>query len=287
MGPSHSGYCQAVTARGRKLTAAALCAAVAALSALGAAEAAKRKPRISPEAGGASRKAAAKAARTIASKAVAKSAAYAARPPYGHPVGISNKPLGGFPLEGRSYAILATGNVLFADDRNSSGSTGSNAGGPTIRGSRDVTIFRLNLRVPQGANCLSFRFRFFSEEFPEFVGEEFNDGFIAELDDTTWDTNTVGSPVIDAERNFATDPDGNVISVNSTDPANVTAANAGGTTYDAGTRVLRASSPITPGRHRLYLSLFDQGDRQYDSAVFVDGLTLTRRGSCQVGVAAA
>jgi hypothetical protein len=280
-----------VAGPGRRLTAVAACAAVAALSVLGAAQAAKPKPkpRISPEAGAPSRKTAVKVARTIADRRQAKSAAWAARPPYGNPVGISSKRLAGFPLAGRTFAILATGNVLFADDANSSPSSGSNAGGPTIRGSRDVTIFRLNLRVPRGTNCLSIRFRFLSEEFPEFVGEEFNDGFIAELDETTWDTSTTttGSPVIDAPRNFATDPAGNVISVNSTDPANVAAANARGTTYDAATRILRASTPITPGRHRLYLSTFDQGDRQYDSAVFLDQLTLTQEASCQTGVVAA
>jgi hypothetical protein len=275
-----------VAGRGRQLTAAALCAAVAALSALGAAQAAKPKPRISPEAGAPSRKTAAKVARTIADKRLARSAAWAARPPYGNPVGISSKRLAGFPLAGRSFAILATGNVLFADDRDSSGRSGSNAGGPTIRGSRDVTIFRVNLRVPRAANCLSIRFRFLSEEFPEFVGEEFNDGFIAELDETTWDTNTLGSPVIDADRNFATDSAGNVISVNSTDPASVARGNARGTTYDAATRILRASTPITAGRHRLYLSIFDQGDRQYDSAVFLDRLTLTQEAGCQTGVVA-
>ena len=279
----------AVAEWGRQLAAAGVCLVVATLATLGAAQAAPKRgpaPRISPEGGVPSRKAAVKVARTMTTPRIAKSAAYAARPPYGAPVGVSTKPLAGFPLEGRSFAILATGNVRLADRANNSGSSGSNAGGPTIRGSRDVTIFRINLRVPGGVNCLSVRFRFLSEEFPEFVGDEFNDGFIAELDDTTWDTNTIGSAVIDAPLNFATDPAGNVISVNSTDPANVTADNARGTTYDAATRILRASTPITPGRHRLYLSLFDQGDRQYDSAVLLDRLTLTQEASCQTGVAA-
>jgi hypothetical protein len=280
-------YAVRVTGRGRRLTALVALLALGALAGLGAAQAAKPRPRISPEASEPSRRAAAKVAHAIADRRQARSAAWASRPPYGNPAGISTKPLAGFPTAGRTFAILATGNVLLADNANSSPSSGSNAGGPTIRGSRDVTIFRVNLRVPRGANCLSVRFRFLSEEFPEFVGEEFNDGFIAELDETTWDTNTIGSPVIDADRNFATDSAGNIISVNSADPANVAASNAQGTTYDAATRVLRASTPITPGRHRLYLSLFDQGDRQYDSAVFLDQLTLTREATCRTGVVAA
>jgi len=273
-----------VTGGARRLTGAALGAAVLALAALGAAQAAKPRPKITPESGKGSRALAANVARSMGSSRRIGSAAYAARPPYGNPIGTSTKKLAGFPLEGRTFAILGNGNVLFADDRDASGSSGANAGGPSIRGSRDVTIFRINLRVPRNVNCLSIRFRFLSEEFPEFVGEEFNDGFIAELDETTWDTNTIGSPTIDAPRNFATDPAGNVISVNSTDPANVTRDNAKGTTYDAATRILRASSPITPGRHRLYLSIFDQGDRQYDSAIFLDRLTLTQESTCRTGV---
>ena len=250
----------------------------------GGAAAQKKRPRISPDNGSASRTQAQKLARAIAGERIARSAAFAARPPYGRPTATSTKRLAEFPRSGRSYAILANGDALFADDRDGSGSTGANAGGPTIRGSRDVTILRINLRVPRGANCLSFRFRFLSEEFPEFVGEEFNDAFVAELDESTWDTNTIFSPAIDAPRNFATDPSGNPISVNSTDPANVTRANARGTTYDAATRVLRASTPVTPGRHRLYLSIFDQGDRQYDSAAFVDRLTARNQADCRSGV---
>ena len=266
----------------RNLTAFAAIVAVSATAAAGAT--AQKRQRISPDDGGASRAQAVKLARTIAGRTLAPSAAFASRPPYGRPTAVSTKPLAGFPRSGRSYAILGNGDTLFADDPDGSGSSGRNAGGPTIRGSRDVTIWRINLRVPGGVNCLSFRFRFLSEEFPEFVGEEFNDAFIAELDESTWDTNTIFSPAIDAPRNFAADPSGRPVSVNSTDPANVSRENARGTTYDAATRVLRASSPITPGRHRLYLSVFDQGDRNYDSAVFLDSLTAKQQPDCRTGV---
>ncbi len=64
----------------------------------------------------------------------------------------------------------------------------------------------------------------------------------------------------------------------------VSKAQAKGTTYDGATRVLRASSRIKPGNHRLYMSIFDQWDRQYDSSVFIDKLTLTNSASCNTGV---
>jgi hypothetical protein len=147
-----------------------------------------------------------------------------------------------------------------------------------------VTIFRFNLQVPRGRNCLSFRFRFLTEEFPEFVNQEFNDGFIAEIDETTWGTSSFQSPRISAPRNFAFDSRGNFITVNGAGDSTVTAANARGTTYDGATRILRASTRVPSGRHRLYLSLFDQGDREWDSAVFVDRMTFSRRVNCRSGV---
>ena len=54
---------------------------------------------------------------------------------------------------------------------------------------------------------------------------------------------------------------------------------AAGTTYDGATPALTAATPLTPGMHSLYLSIFDQGDHVYDSAVFVDNLRVGRVGN--------
>lgn len=212
-----------------------------------------------------------------------RSAAFSALPPFSDPAAVSTKRLAGFPRHGKSFAILANGDTKAADNKDGSGMYGSEIGGPSIRGSRDVTIFRMDLRVPRNARCLSIRFRFLSEEFPEFVNSPYNDAFIAELDESTWNTVSKEDPRIVAPRNFAADTKGNPIAVNAVGDASVTASRAGNTTYDAATRILRASTPVTPGRHILYLSLFDQGDRVFDSAVFLDRLTLDRRNPCKSG----
>jgi len=191
----------------RRSGAAVGCAAVA-LGGIGVAQA-QKGGEIRPELNREARKEAKKLSDAIADPKVARSAAFAAKPPYGPVAGVSTKRLAGFPLQGKSFLILSTGNVLRADDKNSSGKSGQNAGGPGIRGARDVTMFRINLRVPEGRNCLRVRFRFLTEEFPEFVNDEFNDAFIAEIDETTWDTRPVGDPEIEADRNFATDAEGN------------------------------------------------------------------------------
>jgi hypothetical protein len=212
-----------------------------------------------------------------------RSAAFSALPPFSDPAAISTKRLAGFPRHGRSFAILTNGDAKAADNKDDSGMYGSEIGGPSIRGSRDVTILRIDLRVPRKASCLSIRFRFLSEEFPEYVDSPYNDAFIAELDESTWNTVSKEDPRIVAPRNFAADTKGNPIGVNAVGDASVTASRAGNTTYDAATRILRASTPISGGPHILYLSLFDQGDRVYDSAVFLDRLTLDRRKPCRSG----
>ena len=204
-------------------------------------------------------------------------------PPGGRPAAISTTRLAGFPRHGKSYAILSTGDARQASRRNSAPDFGRGSGGPFVRGARDVVIFRIDLRVPSNASCLSFRFRYLTEEFPEFVSSEFNDAFIAETNDTTWTTASNEDPTISAPGNFAETEGGRLISVNASGPAALSAENARGTTYDGATPILRASTPINPGRRTVYLSIFDQGDRQFDSAVFLDKLELDRRSPCESG----
>ena len=207
-------------------------------------------------------------------------------PPEGKPAGTSNRKIAKFPTRGSHFSILSTGNVKASQRRNKSGSLSHDNAGPVLRGTRDAVMLRVQFRVPKGKNCLSFEFKFLSEEFPEFVNSDFNDGFIAELDRTTWSSRR-GDPVIESPRNFAKDSQGNPIRVNRVGDAAVRRRHARGTTYDAATRTLRAQRRVNPGKHTLFLSIFDQGDRQYDSAVFLDGLKFRERASCESGVVVA
>lgn len=219
-----------------------------------------------------------------AESGVVTGASYVAVPPLSNPTVVASSPLASFPTDGSTFAVLTSGDALLADDANSAPNSGVNAGGTNVRGDTDfdVTVLRVDLSVPQDRNCLSIDFRFLSEEFPEYVGQAFNDGFVAELDTTSW---TTSGSSITAPNNFAFDPSGNVISINGSGVADMSASEAAGTTYDGATALLRASSPLNPGAHSLYLSIFDQGDSVYDSAVFVDRLSLgtTSTGGCQPG----
>lgn len=189
-----------------------------------------------------------------------RGARFVHRPPEGRYAAVATSDLVGFPRQGASYAILSTGDATLIEHANDSAATSTDNGGEPYRGTVDTVVLRVDLAVPRSARCLSFSFRFLSEEFDEFVGSDFNDGFLAELDRSTWSSRP-DAPDVAAPRNFAVDREHRRITVNSTGDFSVTAARASGTTYDGATRRLRASEPITPGRHSLYLTIFDQGDR--------------------------
>lgn len=194
-------------------------------------------------------------------------------------------PLAGFPTSGSSFAILTSGDALLADDENVGGSSGAgNGGGGGGHGEsfHDMVTLRLDVTVPAGANCLALDFRFLSEEFPEFVGSSVNDGFVAELDTSDFTADAGNNNAVVAPHNFAFDDTGSVISINT---AGFSAEAADGTTYDGATPKLRALTPVTPGSHVVFLSVFDQGDSAYDSAALIDNLrTFTvPSGSCQSG----
>jgi hypothetical protein len=181
--------------------------------------------------------------------------------------------LDGFAVDGPTFAILTTGNAQFADDPDTSESTGVDLGGSPVRGNtdRDVSILKIDLELPAAGegNCLQLDFAFYSDEYAEYVGTSYNDAFIAELDSTTW---TTSGSSITAANNFAFGPNGEPITINAAGATAMSEAESVGTTYDGATPLLTASTPASPGAHSLYLSIFDQGDGVWDSAAFVDNL---------------
>ncbi len=208
-------------------------------------------------------------------------ASFVALPPSGTPHGVSSQPFTYFPTHDGEFAILTTGDVNYVPKERNYGIPGADLGGENVRGNTDfdVTILRVDLDVAPGQNCLRFDFQFLSQEYPDWLGSVYNDAFIAELNMSTWSTS---SSTISAPDNFAFDAEGEVISINTTGFTGMDPKHSVGTTYGGAIPLLRAATPIPsgnnnglrPGNNSLYLSIFDQGDRIWDSGVFVDNLVV-------------
>src|SRR5688572_13642803 len=121
-----------------------------------------------------------------ATPGIVVAALFQTAPPLNNPNGIADAPLTQFPTNGTTFGILTSGEVTNVDDPGTF--TSVDDGGLPQRGTsdRDVSVLQIELLAPQNSNCLTFDFKFLSEEWPVFVGSPFNDAFIAELDLSTW-----------------------------------------------------------------------------------------------------
>ena len=159
------------------------------------------------------------------------------------------------PTEGSDFTHLFTGIIGVApepgEDLGSYGPTG------------DETTLNVSMMVPTGKNSLMFDFYFLSAEYPEFVGQVYNDTFEANITGSAWSGNA------------AIDSMGNVVGVNSAFFSVVSQADLSGSGYDngigGGTGWLTMIVPVTPGDTvQLEFSVYDVYDGIYDSAVLLD-----------------
>ena len=197
--------------------------------------------------------------------------------------GVGDASHAGFPTAAPTFGVITSGDATLADDPNDSENAGFGWGTTSpIRGeANDPMTLGVNVTVPGSVTCLLVDFKFFSEEFPEYVNAGFNDAFVIELDTTNWtlatDPNT-GVLALSAPNDFAAGY-GDQVSVDTVGPTAVTATDAQpNTTYDAATGLLTAKTPITAGQHIVYFSIYDAGDSIYDSAAFIDNIRFNTEG---------
>ncbi len=82
------------------------------------------------------------------------------------------------PLVGNSYALMATGPAL--GTKHSVDQGGQAMADPYVKGGAkafNAMEWKLRLKAPKGANGLRIRHVFFSQEYDEYVGSQFNDKF--------------------------------------------------------------------------------------------------------------
>ncbi len=185
-----------------------------------------------------------------------------------------------------SGLVMSTGSAAAAagpSGQNASTSYGISYTDPELTvispgATRDACIITINI-VPQ-CNTLALRFVFGSEEYPEFVGGNFNDvfGFFV-----SGPTPGGGSYT---NMNVAQLPNGTPVSINNVnDTSNpefyVNNSNNGYIKYDGLTTVLLPVIDVIPCEvYTFKLAIADAGDFIYDSAIFIDFI------SCSNSVAA-
>lgn len=158
------------------------------------------------------------------------------------------------PLEGPSMALIATDIAATIEDGLDHDFPPGGLGG-------DHATLQFALTVPADANSFSFNFSFFSREYPEYIGNIYNDLFSVHIDD--------GS----GPMQIVFDAFGNPVSVNNalfvlTDPAPL--ANTGFEQHGA-TGWVTTLAPCTPGSElQVTFTLYDEADGIYDSAVLID-----------------
>lgn len=193
---------------------------------------------------------------------------------------VETAAVAGFPVAGSSYLVLSTGeadDITLPDD---AGNHSTNLGGPTGAAGQDQSQLAIRLSRPAGATCFAFDFRFFSEEYPEWLGSAFNDAFTAEIIDSDI---TFGNNGIITPWNFAYDAEGNPITINSV----VGFADDTVTTFDGSTPLLTAITPAElndDGEVLITLTIQDVGDSIFDSAVAIDNARWLYGQDCEAGV---
>lgn len=173
------------------------------------------------------------------------------------------------PQMGSSMAFMLAGDIPTVQQCNdTSPGGGGGCGTDPITGATlyDCVSIEMDCDVPKYANSLGFSFYFFSREYPDYVGSNFNDTFQVYLTSAAWN----GNIVFDAA--------GNVISVNNALFTVTNPALLQGTGFDCqgrggGTGWLTTIAPVISGETiHIKFETYDMSDGIYDSGVLIDDL---------------
>lgn len=199
-------------------------------------------------------------------------------------VQVSGVAIGGMPSADSEYVVLSTG--IAADVVGGGAGQASTSLGGAPRGvtGNDLTQITIEATPPPGARCVALDAVFLSEEYPQYVGSQFNDAFTVEVGESNISVSG-GTNLITAPNNVAQDTDGNIVSVNTVFGLGPIA----GTPFNGGTALLTAAAPI-PGNQqgpvRLIVSIQDIGDNILDSAVLLDNVRYLFNPGCSSGAIA-
>jgi uncharacterized repeat protein (TIGR01451 family) len=177
---------------------------------------------------------------------------------------------------GRADLVVATSSGLNPGDERGNWFQGGQYGNP-----RDEANLQLQLRVPAYMHYLYYDVQFFTVEYPDYVGTQYNDqltitvnspsrgvsSYIINVNGGDFILNAKDAPLLGTGYNlFATSGNPDNVDWLTTTP-NPTGADAGATA------LVGREHPVSPGEIvTITYNLKDVGDNQFDSAAFLDNL---------------
>ncbi len=142
----------------------------------------------------------------------------------------------------------------------------------------DSATLTLRLAVPRGPATLSFEYLFMTAEFPEFVGEEYNDAFTVTVSDAQGERRIVTTTVNNARFLPGSDAElgGTGFDILSEDPENVDREFGDGLP-DAGFVPFQTAEEevLSTGEIVIEFAIEDETDGILDSAVLIDNLNVS------------
>ena len=219
----------------------------------------------------------------LANQSTLISSSYTDRDNEGHRQGDVLSSLGTIlPTEGSTFALFSTGiagNVPVTTNALNPGDERGTCFKNKYGQPRDEATLRMTLQVPAYMHYLYYDIQFFTSEYPEYVGSQYNDRVIVTVDSPskgvttyTMDVNS-GDFILDSHdipgtgfNIFATSGDPDLVDWVDTTPRNPGA--------DAGaTALVGREHPVSPNEQiNVTINIKDIGDNQFDSAIFIDNL---------------
>ena len=187
---------------------------------------------------------------------------------------------------GRADLVLATTNGLNPGNERGNWYQGGQYGNP-----RDEANLQLQLLVPQYMHYLYYDVQFFTVEYPDYVGTQYNDQLTITVNSpskgvSSYVINVNGGDFVLNARDTALLGTGYNLFAQDNNPSGVdwlqTTPNSNG--VDAGaTALIGREHPVSPGEIiTLTIDLKDEGDNQFDSMAFFDNLRFSGFAKTQI-----
>ena len=191
----------------------------------------------------------------------------------------SSQGMAGFPTNGADFGMLSTGDAAVAHQPNDSPSTSTELDGLDTNAGADLAGLVFTFTSPPGANCMRIDVKLLSEEFPHYVGSEFNDFAAGNINNPAGPTVSGSDPSLPGNFLFDGSAPPNELEINTSHLIGAEAAS--GSTYNGATPILVAQTEVTPGAPNvLRLWAGDVGDSVLDTTVFMDNVRVFADSPC-------